>query len=220
MRIYKLVLGLSSLIAFLGFSGCGDSASTTSTPATGSVSVELTDAPGDYSAVYVTIDEIRVHRAGDDTLFEDNNGTNSGWMVVASPHKTYDLLALQNGITAELGEANISTGKYTQMRLVLGNIEDNGTNILGNPHPYSQYVVFNDGSDIAPLDTPSNVIKQNHNFDVLADSKLVLTIDFDANKSITDTGSGKYILKPVLGLVSVKDTNGSDIPADDVNITI
>ena len=241
MNIYKW--GFSSVViaAILGLSGCGESGSTSAPNAStsGSLSVLLTDAPGDYSAVYVTIDEIRVHKAGDDDITSDTNSTDANetyenssdinssdasWIVVAQPHKTYNLLALQNGLTEELGEANISTGKYTQMRLVLGDKEDNGTNSLGNPHPYANYVIFTNGSDVSQLKVPSNVIKQNHSFIVIPDSKLTLTIDFDANKSITEVGgSGKYILKPVLGLVSVEgkseDNNETD-DATDNNLSI
>ena len=232
MNVFKWGLASVLAAALLGLSGCGDSASsdTTSSSNSGSLSVLLTDAPGDYSAVYVTIDEIRVHKAGEDSSSDINstddnetyesstdiNNSDSSWLSVAEPHKTYNLLALQNGLTEELGEANISTGKYTQMRLVLGDQEDNGTNILGNPHPYAHYVVFTNGSDVSKLKVPSNVIKQNHNFVVLPDSKLTLTIDFDANKSITEAGgSGQYILKPVLGVVSVEAKAEENNETDD-----
>lgn len=229
MNTYKTILGSLSLAVVLGLSGCGGSSdtSTSSTSEIGSLSVQLTDAPGDYSAVYVTIDEIRVHKADtwaietmeDNVSFEnseDISDRDSSWIVVANPHKTYNLLALQNGLSETLGEANISVGKYTQMRLILGNEEDNGTNILGNPHPYSQYVVFTDGSDVAPLDTPSDVVKQNHNFNIVEGSTIILTIDFDANKSIVEKGNGQYSLKPVLGLVSIEDEDENE----DINTSV
>ncbi len=225
MNIYKMILGSLSIVVFLGLSGCGSS-SDSSSSATGSLSVQLTDAPGDYSAVYVTIDEIRVHKSDEDDanvnmteddmyeVSDDLNNTDPSWIVVARPYKTYNLLELQNGLTEELGDANISVGKYTQMRLVLGNQEDNGTNISGNPHPFAHYVIFTNGSDTAALTIPSDVIKQNHNFTVLPDSNIILTIDFDANKSIVETGNGQYILKPVLGLVSIEDEDIDPIVID------
>lgn len=137
--------------------------------------------------------------------------SDAGWLVVAEPNKTYNLLALQNGITEELGETNISVGKYTQMRLVLGNTEDNGTNILGNPHPFANYVIFVDGSDTAELDTPSSTIKKNHNFEIIEAGLITMTIDFDANKSITEAGgSGNYILNPVIDVKSKVGVNDSN----------
>ena len=242
MNGYKRGFSAIVVAVFLGLSGCGesDSPSVSNASSSGSLSILLTDAPGDYSAVYVTIDEIRVHKAGDDDISSDTNSTDdnetyenstdinssdTSWIVVAQPYKTYNLLELQNGLTEELGEANISTGKYTQMRLVLGDKEDNGTNSLGNPHPYANYVIFTNGSDVSQLKVPSNVIKQNHNFVVIPDSKLTLTIDFDANKSIIEAGgSGKYILKPVLGLVSVEgkneDNNETDDSSTDNNLSV
>jgi len=271
MNIKNMTLGFASIALLLGLTGCGGSSATEeseSTSTTGSLSVQLTDAPGDYSAVYVTIDEIRVHKAYDDDSSDDNetdddssdsnttdvdsidddliedgnstdsttdddstdddssddssdddssddNKTDSSWIVVAQPHKTYNLLELQNGLTEEIGEANLSAGKYTQVRLVLGEQEDNGTNILGNPHPYAHYVIFADGSDFSKLKVPSNVIKLKHNFEVYPDTQTVLTLDFDANKSVVEAGnSGKYILKPVIGLEHALDESDSDDEID------
>ena len=211
MKQYKYILGFFSLFLLIGFFGCGE-ADTKSDAVTkkGSISVLLTDAPGDYRAVYVSIEKILVHKSGEstqennETSYENNETqTDAGWITVAQPNKTYDLLTLQNGITQEMGEHNISTGKYTQVRLVLSSQEDNGTNILGDTHPYANYIVLV-GDDVTKLKVPSNTIKYNHNFEILEDNATVMTIDFDANKSIIQRGNGEWILKPVLDVKSKK----------------
>ena len=209
-----------SLLSILLLNGCGSSNDeATATPSkVGSLSVFLTDAPGDYQAVYVTIDKVLVHKAGDDEVILESDETNttsdnddvnttedtvkSSWIVVAEPNKTYDLLTLQNDITEQLGDTNLSVGKYTQMRLVLGSIDDNGTSIAQGyeTHPYANYLVLI-GGDVSELDVPSNTLKLNHNFEITADNSMKMIIDFDANKSIKEAGnSGKWVLTPVISV--------------------
>lgn len=221
MRIYKILVSILTFLMLLSFSGCSGgsgSASYSSSSDTSSLQVLLTDAPGDYQAVYVTVDEILVHKAAIDdanvtepedenvTVAEDANITeveDTSWILVAEPHKTYDLLSLQNGITELLGESNISAGKYTQMRLVLGSTPDDGTTVVdgADTHPFANYIVFLDGGDTAELDVPSNVFKTNHNFEVAQDMSYTMVIDFDANQSIHQAGnSGKWILNPVISI--------------------
>ena len=57
-----------------------------------------------------------------------------------------------------------------------------------------------------PLDTPSAVqsgIKLVNEFDVPSGQRVDLLLDFDACKSIVKTGSGKYILKPVIKVIPI-----------------
>jgi len=178
-----------------GLSGCDDN---------GTLAVVLTDAPGDYKAVYVTVDEIMVHKAGNDdtnesedaNATEDTNATetNAGWYSVATPHKTIDLLTLQNGITKALGEASLTTGKYTQLRFVLGDEAESNTT-----HPFANYLVFSDDNGTAELNVPSSTIKSNHNFEIIGGGLITMTIDFDANKSVKQAG-GQWKLNPVLSI--------------------
>jgi len=173
----------------------------------GKLKVLLTDDPATYLAVYVTIDEIQVKRHdGNLTDSNESNGSadngQSPWITVAHPLKTYDLLTLRNGVTAELGDTNVSVGSYTHLRLILGEQEDNGTNILGREHPFANYIVFV-GDDFAELQVPSNRLEQHFDFDVNETGVIEMTIDFDANRSIHQAGrSGKWILTPVLGISS------------------
>jgi hypothetical protein len=201
-------LGTGVLTAMLiGLAGCGGSSDTStasgdtlaSSDGLGQVRVLLTDDPASFQAVYVTIDTIQVKkRDGNDS---DSNESNK-WMTVAEPYKTYDLLTLQNGVTAELGETNISVGTYSELRLNLGEQEDNGTNLLGGSHPYANYIVFI-GDDVAELKVPSSTLKQKYDFNVDETGIIEMTIDFDANRSIHMSGnSGQWILTPVLGITN------------------
>ncbi len=156
----------------------------------GTLSVALTDSScGSYAAIYVTIDEVQVN--------------NSGWQTVATPMKTYNLLRLINGVTEVLGEDELEAGVYNQIRLIIGKTPESENNINGVPHPYANYVLFDDGSD-EPLKIPSGYntgIKLVHNFEVEEDSFVELLLDFEACRSVVETGSGKYILKPTIKVI-------------------
>ncbi len=181
--------------------GGGDSASET---ATGSLSVSLTDAStAKYLAVYVTIDEVQVNR--------NSAGTpgNSGWSTIATPKETYNLLELINGLTAVLGGGELTVGTFHQVRLIIGNKAQSENNILGVPHPFANYVILNDGMDtVEKLKIPSGFqtgIKLVHNFQVLENQTIELVLDFDACRSVVETGNGKFILKPTIKILQTEN---------------
>ncbi len=176
---------------------------------TGTLSIALTDSScGSYAAIYVTIDEVQVNN--DDTSANEN----SGWRTVATPMKTYNLLKLINGITEVLGEDELEAGVYNQIRLIIGKTPESENNINGEPHPYANYVLFDDGSD-EPLKIPSGYntgIKLVHNFEVEENNFVELLLDFEACRSVVETESGKYILKPTIKVIET--LNKSDVFGD------
>lgn len=212
MKKFHKIIGLVLPLVMIAFiAGCGGSSSSTPTSAStttstdtssqsnsvssptagqGTLSISLTDAPAaEFLAVYVTIAEVHVHRAGSD----DDEGE---WIVAATPNATYNLLELQNGITTFLGEKNIPSGDYTQMRLILGNAPV-GTTPDGEPHPYTNYIILLEDELPYALTVPSNTLKQNHNFTLIEGSEMNMLIDFDAKKSIHPAGK-KWMLNPVI----------------------
>ena len=171
---------------------------------TGTVSVNLMDLPNDeYKAVYVNILEVQVHKAG--TTDKDSKESGGAWLTVGSPNKIYNLLELVNGVMESLGTRDLEAGKYTQIRLIIGETlpEDAGNNILGFPHEIPNYVIDNTGNEI-PLKIPSGFktgIKLVHSFQVESNSYTELILDFDAMRSIVETGNGKLILKPTIKII-------------------
>lgn len=187
------------MIGFLALTliSCGSSGGGESSDS-GQLSVSLSDAPAsEYKAVYVTIAEIQVHKA------DEAEGT---WQTVLTPNATYDLLELVNGNTASLGIADLTTGTYTQMRLIIADQPDSTTNILGAAHPYANYLVTSTDEAIE-LKVPSGFqtgVKLVHNFDVVAGQTVGLVLDFDAGRSVVKAGSsGNWLLKPT---IKVTDT--------------
>jgi hypothetical protein len=183
-----------------GGGGGGVNGTSSTGTGTGTLSIGLTDTSTTrYSAIYVTIDEVQVNKKS------SSSGRNSGWTVVARPEQTYNLLSLINGLTAVLGDKELEAGKYRQVRLIIGKHPESENNLLGIPHPYANYVILNDGSDtIERLKIPSGFqtgIKLVHNFMVLTNTVVELVLDFDACRSVVETGNGKYILKPTIKVI-------------------
>ncbi len=180
----------------------------------GRLSIYLTDAASDaYQAVYLSIDEVQVHRGDvpgntDGGINGDVIDTGQGWRTVASPGKTYNLMELVNGVLTQLGVADLESGTYTQMRLMLKAAPDNGVNILGQHHPYPNYII--DSRDtVHELKVPSGYqsgIKLVHSFDIVRGVTMDLILDFDAQKSVVLAGnSGNYNLKPTIKVVGTVD---------------
>lgn len=192
-----------ALIPVILFFGCGGGGGESSSPATGTLSLSLTDASTtEYRAIYVTVDKVLVHKDG-------VSSGNSGWFTVATPGQTYNLIKLVNGITAILGESELEADQYQQIRLIIGREPESATNILGVPHPHANYVILNDGADtVKELKIPSGFrsgLKLVHRFQVVAGTVVELVLDFDACRSVVRTGSGRYRLKPRIKVIDVKD---------------
>lgn len=167
------------------------------------MSVELTDAPGDFDAVYIDIQSVRVHLEEDIEADSDDEAENEGWVTINDDPIRVDLLELRNGNTIQLGEEELDAGEYHQIRFILGS--DNEVVVDGEPFP---------------LKTPSaqqSGLKLNIDADIEDGETYNLLVDFDAGRSIVQTGNGMYILKPVLRAVNLEETgsiSGAIEPAE------
>ena len=145
------------------------------------LTVRMVDQPIDFDSVNVEIVNVQIHFSSSDTT----DSIQSGWIDLATNAGLYNLLELQNGVSAVLADPNeIPVGKLQQMRFILGN---------------NNYAV--DDSTIYPLDLSSQDktgLKVNLKADVAASDSIEIILDFDAEKSIIETGNGSYKLKPVI----------------------
>ncbi|HET7819813.1 MAG TPA: DUF4382 domain-containing protein, partial [Bacteroidia bacterium] len=77
----------------------------------GHISVQLTDAPGNFQQVNVDIQTVSIHLVPD-----SGSGSGSKWIDLPTKSGVYDLLKLQNGIdTSIVDSVQLAAGKITQM---------------------------------------------------------------------------------------------------------
>lgn len=200
MKVLKLSFWTISFLFILMLAACSGGGSS-SGGGTGTLDMALSDATIDgCQAVYVTIAEVQVHKAG------------GSWMVVASPEKTYSLLDLVNGVRERLGLSELEAGNYTQMRLILGHDPDDELNMLGEEHPYANYII-DESDDYHELEVPSGYqtgVKMVNGFYIYENERTELLLDFDVYSSIVEAGnSGKLLLKPTVKVINLD--NYSDI---------
>jgi hypothetical protein len=146
---------------------------------TGTLVLQITDAPGDLniSQALVTLSSIEVHKAS-----AGNNNTSAEWEMIVEDPQSFDLIQLRN-VKELLGTKNLTTGKYTQIRLHID---------------YAQITINNTDYD---LQIPSESIKLISGFWINESQTTTLTLDFDVNESVHKTGSEKYILQPTIKVI-------------------
>ncbi len=167
---FALFLSLSMLFAGCDLGADGD---------TGTLEVLLHDAPANYDAVNVFIESVEVNNANTDT----------GWVEINSPQQSYDLLELTNGAMEVLGSAELETGIYNQIRLILSS-DGHSVVIDGTEH------------DMFIPSGAQTGIKLNVNAEIESDITYRLLLDFDAARSVvvqgTEQSGEEYLLKPVI----------------------
>jgi hypothetical protein len=190
----KQLLSCAALLMAAFLVACGSSDDGGS--AAGTMSVSLTDAPAcGFDQVNVTVSKVRVHQSSS----ADDKA--AGWTdITLDPPKKINLLDFNDPTkpihVEPLGLTPLEPGHYTQLRLVL--VPNTGSLPLANS------VVLSGTTDEIPLDTPSGVqsgIKLIHQFTVNSGQRVDLLLDFDACKSVLQTGNGKYKLKPVIKVI-------------------
>ena len=112
----RRVLPALTAAAVLVPGACYQDDTTAASPSRASVArVLLTDAPFPYDSVAsVNVYVVSVSASTDPDTSDDG-----GWEVVAEPRRRFDLLSLQQGTTALLGEGQLSRKLYRAIRVVI-----------------------------------------------------------------------------------------------------
>ena len=161
-------------------------------PATSRIRIFLTDAPrGEMVEANVLIE--RVELLGEGERVE----------LLADDPQPFDLLTLQDGVTASLADVDVPDGTYHQIRII---VNEEATVVLDDGTVENLKVP---GGTQTGIKLPLPALEINE--DVVE-----ITIDFDVSKSFVKRGnSGKgYIFKPVLKPIALS-INGEDIDLDD-----
>lgn len=172
MKTQHFIKMVVVLVALMLFQACSNDSTQMA-----KVQFKLVDAPGDYDAVNIDLKDVLINRTDTDTGWESVGNVIQG---------VYNLLEYTGGFEALIADTELPVGEIKQIRLLLG---PNNT------------VTLKGGTPIK-LDTPSALqsgLKLQFNTVLLAGITYTFILDFDADKSIVQTGvPGKYNLKPVI----------------------
>lgn len=187
-------LAALAALTTIGALACG---ATPSSPSTGprTLNLMITDSPfSDAKAVPVTFSDVHVHRSDGDGWqrlpFADGGGS-----------RTCDLKKLESAEDL-LGVGGLPAGHYTQIRLIVSEAKLYFDNAAAGPPCVSVFPVPAGRS--ADLEIPSGEVKLNREFELKDSGATTILIDFDGDKSIQQTGNGRYMMSPVISVVSVK----------------
>lgn len=208
-RTYLKASGALAAVGSVGVAGCLDDASTVT--ATGTLTTQVTDQPGDigdFESCMVTIQGLWAKPASDE---DDSDETDGGDEETETPDQSNareyhefdepqeaDLVQLQDGETQLVDDRDLAVGDYEYLQLDVTDVD--GTLV--------------DGGD-PEVSTPGNAPLQfRHAFEIRADQRAVFTADFTpVRRGMTDS----YLLKPVAQGTSVEYEDRETDESDDTD---
>ncbi len=204
---HKFIL-VFSILFFLILFGCEKGVENSDT---GILSIKLTDAPFPIDMVSeanVTISMIEVRK-------DQSESEGNPFLVLSEDEFTYNLLDLQNGITADLVEIEVPVGDYNLVRLYVSS-----ANIkLTDETVYNLEVPSGDETGIKIFVEPS--------IRVVGGLTTELVLDFDVSQSFvvqgdpfTPAGINGFIFTPVIRAanVSISGSINGKVLDDDSNV--
>ena len=194
---------LSSMVVFAALAGCSDSALE---PGQGRIALRLTDAPFPLDSVEsIDVFVVRIEAKAEATTDADAEASvqgaaadSNGWIVLASPNASFNLMDLQNGVSVSLGDAAIAAGSYRSLRLILDTDQSSvtlktGQVLSGTSSPSIVFPSAGQSGIKVKFDTPIEV-DEGATTDVL--------LDFDAGESFVLRGNtilqNGLLFKPVI----------------------
>jgi hypothetical protein len=209
MKLRFTALATLAFLASTVAAACSDSGSATTQVdpgSSGTLVVRLTDAPFLTDSVKsVSIFVVRIDArisdadsASADHAFDDDSSKSEGWKSVASPNAAFDLLSLQNGVAATLGQASLGGNVYKGLRLIID--------------PTKSSVTLKNGSVLTSISSPSVTfpsasrsgikISLSQPLTIVAGATTTLLVDFNVNDSFVMRGNSinqnGLLFKPVI----------------------
>jgi hypothetical protein len=202
MRSFSLALGPAGLLVL---------ACTTSEigpqgpngPSDGKTAVFLTDAPFPFDG----ISRVDIHIVDIAMSTQMDTTDASPWVSVAHPDRVFNLLDLQNGTTALLGEAVIPPGQYRAVRLIFDPAGSSmttagGAAILGTTTPGTDGINWQakgERPNLFSLVQEAMAVDQNGED---------IVIDFDVGRSFLYDGDNRFTFIPALRAITRAGSGG------------
>jgi Domain of unknown function (DUF4382) len=161
----RLILGTIAISAF-SLAACGPLEES-------ELVVLLTDAPGNYEQVPITVDGLQVRTRLQQSANKGEGQQGGAWVRTMTQSMSRDLLQLRDGKTASLGEATIPAGEYDRIRMVLSKV---------------QVVAGGQTHDLAIPSGEGAGLELQHAFSAQAGARYELLLDLDAEQSISHDG--------------------------------
>jgi hypothetical protein len=183
--------------------GCSDSGLE---PGQGRIALRLTDAPFALDSVEsIDVFVLRIEAKAEATTDADAEASvqgasagSDGWIVLATPNASFNLMDLQNGVSVSLGDAEVAAGSYRSLRLILDTNQSSvtlitGLTLTGTSTPSILFPSAGQSGIKVKFDTPIEV-DEGATTDVL--------LDFDAGESFVVRGNtilqNGLLFKPVI----------------------
>lgn len=161
-------------------------------PAPGTMTVKMTDAPGDYEALDVEITNVEAYLEG------------SGWVSLNNQAQMVSVLDLTNGAETQLAfDGEAQAGVYSMIRVTFGNNNslsfDAGTDLgfdLGGLTGGANATI-----DIDFASTTSNQVVIEIDREISADAGAEVLLDFHVMESVIQTGQ-QFVLDPTITVIN------------------
>ena len=168
-RWRALVCALA-LVSAAVLAACGDNPSTPTIA--GNLQVRLTDAPAE------AVDRVNVFVSGVTVKRLNRDPEQITLNLTPNP---VDLLTLRNRVVT-LAAGDVAAGQYEYVEIRL---DESRSNIVEN-------------GVTRAVDIVDETIRISHLFNINENVQTVITLDFDANASLTQLGNGNWVLSPVV----------------------
>ncbi len=146
----------------------------TSVPTTGTLDVRVTDAPNAaITEILVMAQDVEIHSA---------DAAEDSWTTVIPGEFQFDLLKVVSQ-EQSLGIGELGEGRYTQIRMTVGEV-----------------LITRDGEQLTAV-VPSGELKVVRPLDIVAGETTIVTFDFDAERSVIETGANRVMFRPTVKLL-------------------
>jgi hypothetical protein len=194
---------IGAMVVLGALVGCSDSGLE---PGQGRIALRLTDAPFPLDSVEsIDVFVLRIEAKAEATTEADAQASvqgeaasNDGWIVLATPNASFNLMDLQNGVSVSLGDAEVAAGSYRSIRLILDTNQSSvtlitGLTLTGTSTPSILFPSAGQSGIKVQFTTPIEV-DEGATTDVL--------LDFDAGESFVVRGNtilqNGLLFKPVI----------------------